>query len=126
MGTQSKKKILVVDDSEICREVARVALEARGHTVITHDSPFGFTKLLVQQRPDLVLLDINMPGLTGDKAAEVAQENRQHECPIVFLSDRPREELAELVRRAGVAGFISKTYDLAALAEAVERYLRSN
>ena len=124
MPTSAKKKIMVVDDSEICREVARVALESRGYTVILHDSPFGINQLMVQHRPDLLLLDITMPGLTGDKAAEMAQKTRMHECPIVFLSDRPREELAELVRRANVAGFISKTFDLGALAESVERYLR--
>jgi DNA-binding response OmpR family regulator len=122
MATMSKK-IVVLDDSEICREIVRVALEARGHTVISLDSPFGLTRLMNEQRPDLVLVDVMMPALSGDKVAGVLLKYREHTCPVVFLSDRPSTELRSLVEKTSAAGFIRKTNDLSDLADQVEQYL---
>jgi DNA-binding response OmpR family regulator len=121
MGTQSRK-IIVLDDSEICRETVRLALEARGHEVIALDTPFGLTAMMNEVRPDLVLLDVMMPALNGDRVADVVLRNGRHFCPIVFLSDRPHYVLRSLVETTGAAGYIQKTEDLAQLADAAEEY----
>jgi CheY-like chemotaxis protein len=123
MASIGRKTIVVVDDSEICLEVARLALERRGHQVLAFDSPFGLPKVLNEMRPDLVLLDVNMPALQGDKVAAIVLKSRRYRCPIVFLSDRPSAELAALTASCGATGHINKTDDLDALADAVERYL---
>jgi CheY-like chemotaxis protein len=121
----TKKKIVVVDDSVICLELARLALEPRGHQVLPLDSPFGLTKVLNEMRPDLVLIDVNMPALQGDKVAAIVLKYRESQCPVVFLSDRPARELSALAASCGANGYINKTDDLDALADAVESYLGS-
>lgn len=121
--TTRKRTILVVDDSEICRETVRYVLQARGFEVVTVDSPFSFGAALSQSKPDLVLVDANMPALQGDKLVAVALQNGLCSCPIVFHSDRPVEELQMLVRSSGAAGFIRKTSDGGELVLAVEDYL---
>jgi DNA-binding NarL/FixJ family response regulator len=117
-----RKKIVVLDDSEICREVARLALERRGHEVILLESPFGLPKLLAETKPDMLLLDVNMPALGGEKVAQIMRRNFAEQCRVVFLSDRPADELARLVVQTGADGYVQKTNDLLALGDAVERF----
>jgi CheY-like chemotaxis protein len=119
----SRRKILLVDDSEIVREVVREILEGGGYEVATHGSAFGFSSVLMRQRPDLVLLDVGMPALTGDKVAAIALRNHIHDCPLVLFSDRSPTELARLTKECGADGFINKTEDPAALLRAVSRFL---
>jgi DNA-binding NtrC family response regulator len=118
------KKIVVLDDSEVCREVVRIALERRGHTVVGLDSPFGLTRALDEERPDLLLVDVTMPGLTGDRVARIVLNHQHHRCPVVFYSDHPDEELAGMVASSGAAGYIRKSSTMERLALAVEDYLR--
>jgi len=118
-----KKKIIVVDDSPICLEIARLALERRGHQVLCLDSPFGITKVINEVRPDLLLIDVNMPALQGDKVASVVLKYREYQCPVVFLSDRPARELSALAASSGVTGYVNKTDNLDDLADAVECFL---
>ena len=118
-----RRKILLVDDSEICREAIKYQLGRHGYEVVALDSPFGFGAALTREQPDLVLVDAQMPALSGDKLVEIARKNRLCTCPIVILSDRPPKELQQLVRACGASGYISKTEDDLELALAVKHYL---
>src|SRR5262245_37790361 len=120
---EAGRKILIVDDSEICREIVRFVLEGRGHRVIALESPFGLAARLNQERPDLVLVDVSMPALEGPKLVEIALSHDLHRCPIVLYSDRSTDELRELVRTSGAVGFIQKTADAEHLAREVESFL---
>ncbi|WP_170319924.1 response regulator [Polyangium spumosum] len=119
----TKRRILVVDDSEICRELVKLLLQSRGFEVVTLDSPFGFGAAVAREQPDLVLVDVNMPALPGGKLVEVAIQKGILTCPIVFHSDRPARELQSLVLSTGASGFIPKTNDADELASRVEEYL---
>lgn len=119
-----RRKIIVVDDSEICRDVVRQTLEARGHEVIGLSSPIELGFALQQQRPDLVLVDVCMPALAGDKLTEMARRQRGHRCPIVLYSDRPEEELSALVRSSGADAYIPKRSGAELLARLVELFLQ--
>ena len=118
-----KGKIVVVDDSELCRDLVRHALESQGYQVTCLDSPFGLSRTVNRERPDLVLIDVSMPGLQGDKLVQVMLSHRLHRCPLVLHSDKPEDELKELVRSSGASGFIQKKTDGAALAQAVAAFL---
>jgi DNA-binding response OmpR family regulator len=119
----AQRTILVVDDSEICRETVRYVLQSRGYEVVTVDSPFSFGSALSRSQPDLVLVDANMPALQGDKLVAVAIQNELCSCPIVFHSDRPVEELQALVKSSGASGYIQKTSNAEEFVMAVEDYL---
>jgi CheY-like chemotaxis protein len=119
-------KILVVDDSEIVRMSVSDMLEDRGFDVVAVAGVFALSQLVASETPDLVLMDVSMPAISGDKAVEIARRNQSADCPIVLFSDRKPEELQMLARRCGAAGFIRKTGNGDELAEAVERHLAGN
>jgi two-component system sensor histidine kinase ChiS len=117
------QKILVVDDSDLCRDLTRMMLEGFGYEVVTLDSGLGLSRALGREKPDLVLLDVSMPAVSGNQIVEVAQQHKLHRCPIVLFSDRPAGELSVLARDCGAAGFIAKTSNAHALAQSVGRFL---
>jgi two-component system sensor histidine kinase ChiS len=117
------QKILVVDDSDLCRDLTRMMLEDHGYQVVTMESGLGLSRALGREKPDLVLLDVSMPALSGNQVVEVTRQHRLHRCPIVLFSDRPASELSILARDCGAAGFIAKTSNAAALAQLVGRFL---
>jgi len=116
-------KVLIVDDSEICRDTVRFLLEQRGIAVVALDSPFELSAALNRERPDLVLCDVSMPALGGDKLVEITTRHRLHRCPIVLFSDRPEAELSRLVTSSGASGFLQKTFDADELERAIRGFL---
>jgi len=117
-------KILILDDSEICRDVVKVVLEQRGFEVVGIDSPFGFGAALNEERPDLVLLDAQMPGLSGDKLVQIVLRHGFHRCPIVFYSELAGEHLERIVKSSGASGYIAKTSDGETLARQIHAHLK--
>jgi CheY-like chemotaxis protein len=125
MSGQSRMKIMIVDDSEIVREMVKMMLEEGGYDVVTVDSPFGFNSAMKLHRPDLVLVDVAMPALKGDKLVEIARRNELHSCPIVLFSDRPEGELQRLTRASGASGYICKTNDSTLLLKSIAKFLNT-
>ncbi|MCC6556787.1 MAG: response regulator [Polyangiaceae bacterium] len=121
--SRRRAKVLLVDDSEFIREVVRAVLQDAGFDVIGVDSPTAFSRAVMLEKPDLILLDITMPALSGDKLVEVAQ--RLHRCPVVLFSDRHEAELARIVRASGATGYIRKSPDPALLVIQVRRFLQN-
>jgi DNA-binding response OmpR family regulator len=115
------RKILVVDDSEIACDFVRMVLEEAGYVILTLNSHFGFFKMLRDEKPDLVLIDVTMPVMSGPKLVELARTKRALQCPIILYSDRDEEELWELARSSGADGFIRKSTDPAHLTAAIAR-----
>jgi CheY-like chemotaxis protein len=117
------QKILVVDDSDLCRDLTKMMLEGFGYEVVTLESGLGLSRALGREKPDLVLLDVSMPAVSGNQIVEVTRQHKLHRCPIVLFSDRPTGELSALARDCGAAGFIPKTSNAHALAQSVGRFL---
>ncbi|WP_169796643.1 response regulator [Chondromyces crocatus] len=125
MPSRRRTKVLIVDDSSIIREVVRCVLEEEDYEVIGLESPIGFTRALVLEKPDLVLMDVSMPALTGDKLVEITARSGLHHCPIVLFSDRPDLELARLAEECGASGYIRKTQETSLLGLKLRRFLPS-
>jgi CheY-like chemotaxis protein len=121
-----QRKILVIDDSEIILEVTRAALEAAGHCVVTHDRAAGCVALILQQKPDLVLMDVNMPHLGGDTIVGVlAKAQPTGDSTVVLLHSSLSADILKVKAEAvGAQGFIQKTGDLFALVREVNRWLK--
>ena len=123
-STTTRGKILVIDDSEIVIAAVRMILEDAGYTVVTLNSPFGTSPRILRERPDLVLLDLMMPGLTGDKIVEVVRRTPALVNTLIVLhSDRSAEELAAAAQRCGADGFILKTCEEQELVTQVQQWL---
>ncbi len=120
-----KPKIVVIDDSEIVLEVTKGALEGAGYEVVAHDRPAGCVALILHEKPDLVLMDVNMPGLGGDTIVSVLAKAAPTSDTVVLLhSSLSAEVLRTKAASAGAHGFIQKSGDLFGLVREVNRWLK--
>jgi PleD family two-component response regulator len=84
---------------------AKELLEDAGYEVITHHSWFGSTTAIKNLKPDLVLLDINMPALPGDELSVILRSNSKiKDVPIVFYSSNDEDSLRKAASVYGVRG----------------------
>ena len=108
--TDRKRKIVLIDDDLQILSTAKSLLELSGFEVFTRNSGFDSTNFIGKHRPDLVLLDINMPFLSGDRLQQIFQAYRStSDIPIVFFSSNDENSMRVLVKRTGAAGYISKS-----------------
>jgi CheY-like chemotaxis protein len=120
-----KPKIVVIDDSEVVLEVTQGALEGAGFDVVTHDRPAGCVALILHEKPDLVLMDVNMPGLGGDTIVSVlAKAHPTSETVVLLHSSLSAEVLRTKATVAGAHGFIQKSGDLFGLVREINRWLK--
>jgi CheY-like chemotaxis protein len=109
MMHRKEKRILVVDDDDRHLDMAREVLESEGYVVRTHASGFGVPGISQSFRPDLILLDIHLPGLPGDDvAAFLRADDRTRHVPIVFYSSLDEASVISNTVRYRVSGFICK------------------
>jgi CheY-like chemotaxis protein len=123
MGT-AQKKILIVDDNELALVAAREILTKGGYRVVTVDTPFELDRIIALEKPDLMLIDVGMPMLSGEELVDATKRHRLDACPIVFFSGRPAAELDALAKKHGVAGYIEKQA-LKDLLSSVARFLKA-
>ncbi len=115
--------ILVIDDDQALCELLQEDLSRRGHEVLTALNVTAARELLHQQEIDIVLTDLNMPGVNGiDFCAEV-NENRP-DLPVVIMTAFGSLETAIAALRAGAYDFVTKPVDLDLLFVALERALQ--
>lgn len=120
----SEGRILIVDDESPIRLVCRVNLDSVGFDVL--EAGDGETALSVarSERPDLILLDIMLPGLDGwEVAEELAEMPETREIPIVFLTARSTAPDELRGHQAGGVGYIAKPFDPTFLTETVRAVL---
>ncbi|MDA8424192.1 MAG: response regulator [Nitrospiraceae bacterium] len=121
---QSKKKVLIVDDDELHLYTTKELLQNDFIEVITHKNWLGVTNVVRNLQPDLVLLDINMPALSGDKLATIIKPYCEAmKTPIVFHSSNDEDSLRDLAKTHGVRGYICKG-NIGDLRSKVNQYLK--
>jgi CheY-like chemotaxis protein/anti-sigma regulatory factor (Ser/Thr protein kinase) len=116
--------VLVVDDDWVCREVAQELLRGEGVAVTTASGGSEALTLLARGAYDLLLVDLQMPGMDGVETARRAREMpHAASLPIVAMSadEDPNDRLAS----AGVDDYLPKPVDPAALRAIVRRWLRA-
>jgi len=117
-------KVLVIDDEAPIRLLCRVNLEAEGMQVIeAPDGPSGVDKAR-EERPDVILLDVMMPGLDGWRVAEqLFEDNRTVAIPIIFLT--ARAEFRDRARGLDIGGvdYVTKPFNPLELAPLVQSLL---
>lgn len=117
-----KKKILLVDDDNSQLSTTRALLELAGYEVTVHDTPFRTTEIIRTWQPDLVLLDVNMPGLAGDRLCSLIRSNRRISTAIILHSSNDENSLRLAVEQHGADGYVCKG-DIAGLRRKVAQAL---
>jgi CheY-like chemotaxis protein len=117
--------ILVVDDEELVRNMARFSLQRYGYTVETAaDGPAALE--IFSARPndfDAVLLDLTMPQMDGEEALRAVRQIRTN-VPILLSSGFNEAEAVKRFGDAGIAGYVQKPYTATTLARKLKQALR--
>ena len=116
------KHILIVDDDALLRRSLAFNLERNGYHASTTASAEDAFNLVERQQPDLILLDINLPGIDGLDALKTFQQKLQ--APIIFLTARRRELDEVLGLELGADDYITKPFDLDILLARIKAVLR--
>jgi DNA-binding response OmpR family regulator len=117
-------KVLVIDDEEPIRLLCRVNLQLENMDVLeAADGPTGLDQAR-EHRPDVILLDVMMPGLDGWRVAEkLLEDDRTNEIPIIFLT--ARAEFRDRARGLDIGGvdYVTKPFNPLELAPLVRQLL---
>ena len=106
------KKILIIDDEPDVAALLGMRLKANGYDVATAFDGIQGIKQAHLLKPDLIILDIKMPGGDGYTVFEnLKMSTNTNLTPIMFISALPPEEVKKKVAEIGAAGFIPKPYD---------------
>jgi CheY-like chemotaxis protein len=117
--------ILVADDDPDILSIVSMSLEAQGYTVHKATNGREAVDLAREHHPDLMLLDMMMPELSGYEAvAELKADPATREIPIVGLSAKAMATDMARATDVGIDGYITKPFRIAQVMAAVEEHLR--
>ncbi len=120
----SKAKILLADDDQDILEAIYLRLNASGYEVLTASDGVEATRIAKNENPDLVLLDINMPGGNGHVVAErIKSDPSTVSTPIIFLTARATPDDFNSAKKSGVEKYITKPFAPEELLLAIEELL---
>lgn len=114
------KKILVVDDEVDNRTTVKEVLEKEGYIVKTANSGDDALKKWKKEKPDLVLMDIMMPGTPVREITPKMKESKIVYLSVVRISEAEKEEL---MKNENIKGFIQKPFDIHDLIKKVKKYI---
>jgi two-component system, OmpR family, KDP operon response regulator KdpE len=114
--------ILVVDDEPQIRRVLRSTLSFRGYTISEAQSGEEALDLLRKLKPDLILLDVNLPGMSGVEACR--EIRRSSEAPIIMLTVRNAERDKVVALDAGADDYVTKPFGIEELLARIRASLR--
>ena len=118
------RKILIVEDDKSIVMALTVRLRAAGYAVIVAFDAIMAVSMALKQHPDLVLLDISMPGGNGFMVAERLQNSSiTAGVPMLFRTASKQPGLREKAEALGAAGFFEKPYEAHELLDAIAKAL---
>jgi DNA-binding response OmpR family regulator len=119
-----KPTILLVDDEQKVLELITFRLQLLGYRVITAQSGEDALALVETQRPDLIILDVTMPGLDGlTVCSRLKKSEASSAIPILMLTGRSEVEDVNKAMIAGADDYVVKPYDPAILQMKIRRQL---
>jgi DNA-binding response OmpR family regulator len=115
----SAHRVILIDDSPLVREMIGGALRDAGIDARVAADLSELDRLIAEGRPDLVLVDVQMPEAFGDDVAMVLRDVRGLGAPIYLFSAIAEAELAERAAAIGIEGYISKRIGVDRIVERV-------
>jgi excisionase family DNA binding protein len=125
--TRGTPLVLVVDDDERLREFVRVNLEMDGYEVReAANADEGLAALEDEQAPDLILLDVMMPGMDGwEMLRRVQERHGVGTIPVIMFSGKVEDDTAERAAEHGAQAFLGKPFDPQQLIASTKQLIRA-
>jgi two-component system, chemotaxis family, chemotaxis protein CheY len=123
----TQHKVLLIDDSEISLHFVAGVLLRAGYEVRTADDVDKIETVLGDWRPDIILTDVNMPGVSGLELCRMLKSSYETaHVPVVLFSAVPPAELAGMARDCEADGFLSKANGLDRLPKELARLIETS
>ena len=120
-------RILVADDDPVILRLIEINLSLEGFDVQLANGGQEAIDKAGAEHPDLILLDVMMPGITGWEAARRLKEDpKTADIPIVFLSARTQDEDRRRGEELGVAAYVTKPFDPGQLVSTIREHVRGS
>jgi DNA-binding response OmpR family regulator len=123
LQTSQQKAIMVVDDSQTVRNIMALIVHRLGHRVIRASSAMEGLALLTESVPDLIFLDITLPGMDGLDVCKVIKNTRHTKhVPVIMLSGNDQVFDKVMGRLAGASDYITKPFEPETIRKCLETY----
>lgn len=121
----AEEKILIVDDEEHIRELIKFNLDKNGYRTICADNGFDALKMVKDENPQLILLDVMLPAMDGyDVCKEIRRDNAISSTPIIMITAKGEEFDKVLGLELGADDYITKPFSIRELVARVKAILR--
>ena len=123
----AKEKILVIEDNQMNMMLVRDLLQLEGYTVVEAMDAEKGVQLAREHLPDLILMDIQLPGMDGLEATRlICQDPVLKTVPVVALTSYAMKGDEQMAREAGCVGYIAKPLDTRSFNNIVSGFLKSD
>jgi two-component system cell cycle response regulator DivK len=121
---QMTKTVLVVEDNELNMKLFHDLLDAHGYRTLQTRSGMEALKIAREQKPDLILMDIQLPEVSGLEVTKWLKDDEAlRDIPVVAVTAFAMKGDEERIRQGGCEAYISKPISIAAFLDTVRRYL---
>lgn len=119
------KKILIIEDNENNLYLTKFILEKNGYATIVASSGYGGVKKAIEEKPDLILMDIQLPDINGLEATKMIRESSlDNSIPIIALTSYAMAGDRDKALKAGCTGYIEKPIDPEKFIYQIMEYLK--
>lgn len=121
----SGKKVLLVEDNHMNRVLVKEILTLNGYVIIEADTGTEAIKALASDRPDVILMDLHLPGMDGITATRIIKsEERNKSIPVLALTASAMRGEEDKIIRQGFDGYVAKPIEMKKLLEAITESLK--
>ncbi len=121
------KNVMVVEDNEKNRKLMRVVLKAKGYNVIEAASGEDALNILRNQKPDIILMDIQLPGIDGiTLIKQIKGTSVLKDTPIIAVTAYAMKGDEEKIMEAGCDAYVSKPINTQELPLIIEKYIKKH
>ena len=122
---ENSKKILIVDDDKDFLKALKIVLEDKGYVIVTALDGAEALEAARAESPDLILLDIMLPGMNGLKVCRFLKFDENYkDIPIIIVSAKADQEDKQLGRQMGAELYITKPFENEELFHAINQLMK--
>ncbi len=121
----SQGKVFIIDDDENALNLARRILEKSDYEVVTTTQVIGSTAAINSFKPDVILVDLMMPALSGERMVELLQKGLHYKPKIILFSNKSEDELRKVAKETGADDYIAKINGPASIMRKVSENMKA-